>query len=101
VGIGVIVVVEVLYHSIVALTSKDQSSDERDKLIGMRADRNSGYVLAVGVMAVIGHIIASGIVPQAPTALPNSIIAVYLLLALTVSEMSKLLWQVWYYRTGV
>ncbi len=99
--VGVIIVIEIVYHVLLALTSKNLDADERDRQITLKADSYSGYVLGIGIFIVIGHIITSGVVPDATSELSNAMIAVYLLLALTVSEVSKLLWQVWYYRKGV
>ena len=45
----VILIVEVVYHSLVAAVSKDTGKDERDALIGMKADKWAGYVLGFGV----------------------------------------------------
>ena len=45
--IGVIIVIEIVYHSIIAARSGVESSDERDKEFNLKADRLSGYVLAI------------------------------------------------------
>ncbi|HNP64903.1 MAG TPA: hypothetical protein PKH39_13285 [Woeseiaceae bacterium] len=96
----VIVVVEIVYHSIFAIASRNTGSDERDVLISMKADKWSGYVLAFGVCWIIGLIVVRDVLPGSPP--PSSVlIAIYLLLALTVSEASKILLQIWYYRTGI
>lgn len=97
-GIIALIVIEGIYHALIA-TSSGEETDERDRLIGLRAERNSGYVLGICLFWLVGHIIVNSTV--LPSAVPNALeIAVYILLAITVSEVSKLLWQIWYYRTG-
>ncbi len=93
-----LIIFEAIYHSVVAARSGD-ATDERDRLIDMKAERNAGFVLGIALFALIGHIFAAAVRPDlAP--LTSLMIAVWILLALTVSELSKLLWQIWYYRTG-
>lgn len=98
--IGVIIVIEIVYHSIAASSSNEHDADERDRHISLRADRNAGCVLAVGVVIIVAQITLSSLTPRAPQLGSIDLVAVYLLLALTASEASKLLWQIWYYRTG-
>lgn len=95
----VIIAVEIFYHSLVGVASRSADSDERDALISMQADKWSGYVLAFGVCWIIGLIVVRDLVAhlEPPS---GALISVYLLLALTVSEASKILLQIWYYRTG-
>ncbi len=99
--VAVIVVVEIVYHSMIAVASRNTGSDERDALIGMKADKWSGYVLAVGVCWIIGLIVLRDVLPWSAPPPSSVLIAIYLLLALTVSEASKILLQIWYYRTGI
>lgn len=95
----VIAVVEIVYYSIITAASKETGTDERDAFIGMKADKWAGYVLGFGVCWIIGVIVIRDLVPSAQP--PSSVlISVYLLMALTISEASKLLLQIWYYRTG-
>ena len=94
-----LVVVEAVYHAIIAGHGGEEK-DERDRYIDRQADRNAGFVLGIALFALVGRILASSAMPElAP--MPPLVIAVWILLALTVSELSKVLWQIWYYRTGV
>lgn len=97
----VLVVVEIVYHSIAAVASKNPHADERDKLICLKAERNSGYALAIALFWIIGLIAIRSSVPRAPDLPSAEMIAVYILLALTFSEVYKLVSQVWYYRRGI
>jgi hypothetical protein len=98
--IGVIIVIEIVYHSIIAARSGVESSDERDKEFNLKADRLSGYVLAIGIVLITGHILIRSAIAGAPPLPSSLLVSVYLMLALTVSEASKLVTQIWYYRVN-
>jgi len=98
--IGVIIVIEIVYHSIIAARSGVESSDERDKEFNLKADRLSGYVLAIGIVLITGHILIRSAIAGAPPVPSSLLVSVYLMLALTVSEASKLVTQIWYYRVN-
>ena len=91
-----LIIIEVVYHSIVAAKGSAES-DERDALINLWAERNSGWVLAIGLFWLVGHIVAASAV-DASKPMGTMLIAVWILFALTVSEFAKLASQVWYYR---
>ena len=55
--------------------------------------------LGIALFALVGRILATSAMPELGP-MPSLVIAVWILLALTVSELSKVLWQIWYYRTG-
>jgi hypothetical protein len=96
--IGVIIAIEVVYHAVAAANAKDRGSDERDAMIGLKADRIAGFVLAFGVVWIAGTIMVRSAAPGTP-AVPSSVmVSIYLLLALTASEASKLMSQIWFYR---
>lgn len=99
--VGVIIAVEIVYHMVTTVTSKDRETDERDAMISLKADRYAGYVLAVGVSWVIGHIILRSTVPYVPVEQPGILLAIYLSLAMTASEATKFIAQIWFYRVGV
>jgi len=99
-AVGVIIVIEIVYHSIIAARSREESSDERDAEFNLKADRLSGYVLAIGIVWIVGHIVVRSFHAGTPPVPPSLLVAVYLMLALTVSEASKLVTQIWYYRVG-
>ncbi len=93
-----LVVFEAVYHAVIAGHGGDET-DERDRLIDIKAERNAGFVLGIALFAVVGRIFATTALPELAPMSPLEI-AVWILLALTVSELSKVLWQIWYYRTG-
>ena len=93
-----LVVVEAVYHAIIAGHGGD-AKDERDRYIDGQAERNAGFVLGIALFALVGRILATSAMPELAPMQPL-VIAVWILFALTVSELSKVLWQIWYYRTG-
>ena len=99
VGVIALVVIEVIYHIIIAIPGGDES-DERDKLIDLKAERNGGLVLGVALFVLVGHIIAENVL-QAGTGPSALLIAVYIIAALTASEVAKLASQIWFYRAGI
>jgi hypothetical protein len=100
VGVIALVVIEIVYHAFVASLSRDTDSDERDALIDLKAERNGGFALGIGLFWLVGHIVARSVLQ--PLGVPGAMeIVIYILLALTVSEIVKLMSQLWYYRVGV
>ena len=97
--IGVIIAIEVVYHSVTAVSAKDRETDERDLMIGLKAEVVSGYVLGFGVVWIAVVAFIEDLVPWAPAAPSSTMMSIYLFLALTVSEASKCLLQIWFYRT--
>lgn len=97
-GIVVLAIIEAIYHAIIAVRSGDES-DERDMLIGLKAERNASLILGFGLFLLIGFIVMQSIMNAYPV--PNPLeIAVYILLLITVSEVAKLLSKILYYRLG-
>ena len=99
VGVIALVVIEVIYHIIIAIPGGDES-DERDKLIDLKAERNGGLVLAIALFVLVGHIIAENVL-QSGTGPSALLIAVYIIASLTASEVAKLASQIWFYRAGI
>jgi len=99
--VGVIIAIEIVYHIVTTVTSKDRETDERDAMISLKADRYAGYVLAFGVSWIIGLIILRSTVPYVPLEQSGILVAIYLLLAMTVSEAAKFIAQLWFYRVGI
>ena len=101
VGTIALVIIEVVYHTVIAAASPKEAGlvDERDKLIDLKAERNGGLVLGVGLFWLIGWILAQSVLGAYPVPQPLEI-AVYIMLAITVAEVSKLASQIWFYRTG-
>ena len=100
VGVVALIIIEAVYHAIIAAPSGEAPSDERDQLIDLKAERIAGFALGVGLFSLVGWIIVRSAVPWSQAQQPLTI-AVIILLTLTVSEIVKLICQIWYYRTGV
>jgi uncharacterized membrane protein YhdT len=92
VAVVFMVIVIVAGHVIAALVTRPDSGDERDRLIEWRAEGQSGWLLAAGVLAGITGMVAS---------VPNVWIAHVLLLSLFLSEVLKLVLKLVYYRRGM
>lgn len=92
--IGMVIILAI-YHGVIAMWGND--TDERDRLIELKADRVSGYVLSVSVLFIAGHIIANTFDPSTGSlqVLP---IVVWLLLAMAFSEATRYITQIIYYR---
>ncbi|MBC7772642.1 MAG: hypothetical protein H7210_09130 [Pyrinomonadaceae bacterium] len=87
-----LVVVLGLGHAVAAVMGKPERRDERDRLIGWRAESNSSWLLAAGVFFAI-----TALVFQVDTVW----VAHLLLASMFASEVLKLLLQLRYYRRGV
>ena len=92
------VIFEAVYHAVIAASGGDEE-DERDRLFNLKAERNAGFVLGIGLLLLVGHILATTIVPERGVMTPLAI-AVWILFVMTVAEIGKLLWQIWYYRVS-
>ncbi len=77
---------------IATIGSRPHARDERDRLIEWRAESNSGWILATGVVAALFGLTVS---------VGNVWIAHVLLGSLVVSEIVKAAMQLLYYRRGV
>ncbi len=91
-AVVLMVVVLVVGHIVVAIASRPEGRDERDRLIEWRAESNSSWVLAVGVLAAVTGLVLST---------DNVWIAHLLLLSLFLSEVVRYLFQLVYYRRGL
>ena len=87
-----LIVVQIVGHIAAAIIGKPEDADERDRLIGWKAEARSSWVLGLGVFAAIGSL-AFGV--------EAVWVANGLLLALFASEMLKLALQAISYRRGV
>lgn len=94
-----LVVVLVAYHVLIAVFSKPEVEDERDRLIEWRAGHAGGFVLAFGVVTVILHIMAAGWLGYELFGSPIAI-AHFLLLAMVASTVVELALKLFYYRRG-
>ena len=99
IGVIALIVIEAVYHAIIAVTSGDESMDERDVMFSLKSERIAGYALGVGLFWLVGHIIATHSM-QGREPVGALTIAVWVIFAITVSEVTKLVAQIWYYRAN-
>lgn len=92
VSVVLLIVVMTLGHIAAAVVGKPEKRDERDRLIGWRAESNSSWLLGAGVFCAITALILN---------IQTVWIAHLLLASLLASEMLKLSLQAVYYRRGV
>lgn len=97
-----IVVLQVAGHILIAVASKAEGGDERDRLIEMRSDQVLGIVLGIGVISTVGHILAAGFLEQpSVVALASPFGILNLLVAsLVIAEICACLTRIWLYRRG-
>jgi len=87
-----IIAVNVAGHIAVAIASRPDGRDERDRLISWRAESNSSWILAVGILAAITCMFVS---------VGEVWVAHLLLLSLFIAEITKDIGQLVYYRRGI
>lgn len=92
VAVVLMVILLVAGHIVAAVASRPEGRDERDRLIGWRAESNSGWVLAVGVLGAVTGMLFS---------IESVWLAHLLLLSLFASEVLGLALRIVYYRRGV
>lgn len=92
VAVVLLVALLVVGHVVVAIASRPDGRDERDRLIEWRAENNSSWVLGAGVIAAIFGL---------ATPIGAAWIANGLLMALFLAEVAKRVLQVYYYRRGM
>jgi riboflavin transporter FmnP len=99
IGVIALVVIETIYHVFIAIPhgADADRTDERDRLIDLKAERNASLVLGIALFWLVGHIVFPHLigVDRVPSSLN---IAVWILAALTLSEVAKLVSQIWFYR---
>jgi hypothetical protein len=91
VSAALIVVLLVIGHIIAAVVGRPERRDERDRLIGWRAESNSSWLLGTGIF---------GALTAMALEVPTVWVAHILLGAVYASEMLKLALQAVYYRRG-
>ena len=91
-AIVVIVAINIAGHMVVAIKSRSDDADERERIIGYLAESRAAWILGVGV---IGAIIALIL------AVDDIWIAHLLLVSIVGSEVVKLVLQIVYYRRGI
>ena len=95
--IVVMVVILGIYHGIIALWGYD--TDERDRLIELRAERIAGHVVSVSLVLIVGHVMLNLARADAPDIQPLAM-AVWVLLAMAFGEAVKYIVQIAYYRVA-
>lgn len=108
-GLGVgftilLVVTLVAYHILIAVLSKPEINDERDRVITWRAGNTGGVILGVCVMTIILNILIGGVIGRGfAFELANSpaLISVALITALWLSTVVELALTVRDYRRGL
>jgi hypothetical protein len=100
VGVVALIIFQIIYHSVIAASAPGQvEEDERDKLIDLKAERLAGFALGFALFWIIGRIVVTTVRPEFPE--PSVLlVAVWLLAALTASEIVKLLTVIAHYRIG-
>lgn len=92
VAIVLIVAINVAGHAVAVITSRGDEADERDRLIGWRAESRSSWILGIGVIgAIIALVLSVGSVW----------VAHLLLISLFGSDALKQVLQIAYYRRGI
>ena len=94
----VLIVVQIVWHSVITGRHGEEGEDERDRLISLKAERVASYVLGVGVIFVIGHLWFSEIFGNGSVS--AFVTGNLLLLALALSEIAKCVSQLVFYRRG-
>jgi hypothetical protein len=89
IAVILLVIILTVGYIIAAITGRTDGRDERDRLIEWRAEKNSGWILGVGVILAIMGLIVS----------VNTVwIAHLLLLSMFLSEVARCSSQLVYYR---
>ncbi|MEE4330295.1 MAG: hypothetical protein V2J10_05460 [Wenzhouxiangella sp.] len=95
-----LVIVLIGYHILVALLSRPEQEDERDRLITWRAGHIGGIVLGVGVIGVVLQVLIGSLwadpVSASPVLIVNALMAV--VFVATIVELSVALV---FYRRGL
>jgi hypothetical protein len=91
-AVMLLVAVLVAGHIVVAIAGRSEGSDERDRLIGWRAESHSSWILSVGVLAAITGLVMS---------VDPVWIAHLLLFSILLTDVAKYVFQIAYYRRGV
>jgi hypothetical protein len=91
-AVALMIVVQFVGRAATAVAHRPEGTDERDRLIGWRAGSKSAWVVTAGVIAAVGGLVLP---------VGNVWVAHVLLLSLFLSEVSKYVLQLVYYRRGI
>lgn len=92
VAVVLMIVLMVIGFILAAIASRPEGRDERDRLIDCRAEKNSSWLLAVGVLAAVTGMIFS---------IDSVWVAHLLLLSLFLSSVLGFVLRLVYYHRGV
>ena len=100
-----LIVIQVVYHIALALESRTEPKDERDKLIEAKGYRTAYFFLTTGISLLAAAIIVINTVAlhsreALGTVTPFASVNL-ILLAMVLAEAAKFLTQLFYYRRGV
>jgi hypothetical protein len=104
VAVIAIVVIEIVYHIVLAMESRVEAKDERDILIECKAYRNAYFLLAGGAFTVIAWVMMTNLAPGTAAgriAITNFITVNLVLFFMVVADLMKFLTQLFYYRRGL
>ena len=95
-----LVIVLIAYHIVIALASKPEDEDERDRLIGWRAGSIGGVVLGVAVIGIVLQILFGTLFGDPKSSSPV-LIANALMASVFVATIVELAVKLYFYRAGV
>jgi hypothetical protein len=97
-----LIVIEIVYHSVLAATAGSTESDERDRWIETRASRNAYVALGIGAFGVAVHLFGASYFesPRYADFVTPFAVANIVLFAIASAEVVKYISQIVYYRTG-
>jgi hypothetical protein len=89
--VGLLVLLQVLGHALIAIHDRRVGSDERDHVIGLIGQRNGGFVLAGGVFLSLSvAVLTTG----------NFLFTHVLLASWVLAELVSIASSLWMYRRG-
>lgn len=104
--IVLIVILEVIIQSFIAIKSKNDKADERDRLIEFASRRNGYWTLCIGIWVLLFHLLVEGsgtwfnfyhnLIFTSPLYLAH-----LLLLLFVLGEVVSFVTQIYYYRKGI
>lgn len=89
------IVILAIYHGVIAMWG--YGTDERDRLIELKAERIAAHVLGVSLLFIVGHVMFNLMRSDAADIQPLAM-AVWVLLAMAFGEAVKYIAQIAYYR---
>jgi hypothetical protein len=100
----VLVIVEAVYYTAIALHKKPEDPDERDNVIQARATRVAYWVLISGSFLAVGHLMFGSFFQRAgiEDVLATPIMSANLVLfSVILAEITGFAMQLYYYRRGI